>query len=51
MGRNKYSAGEGTLIQAKIEREGKSPQGSLAGKGKGSPGKGPEALIALDINR
>ena len=23
----------------------------LAGKGKGSPGKGPEALIALDINR
>ena len=33
---------------AKIERERKSPQGSLAGKGKGRPGKGPEALIALD---
>ena len=39
---------EETLIQAKIERERKCPQGSLAGKGKGRPGKGPEALIALD---
>ena len=34
--------------QHKIERERKSPQGSLAGKGKGRPGKGPEALIAVD---